>query len=71
MSLKEFIQELRERKEIAKSGGGEKAMLKQKAMGKLTARQRITSIVDKDSFQEYDMFVEHAARCQCALCDLL
>ena len=62
MSLKQFIQDLRERKEIAKSGGGEKAMLKQKAMGKLTARQRITSILDKDSFQEYDMFVEHVAR---------
>ena len=62
MSLKQFIQDLRERKELAKSGGGEKAMLRQKAMGKLTARQRITSILDKDSFQEYDMFVEHAAR---------
>jgi acetyl-CoA carboxylase carboxyltransferase component len=62
MSLKQFIQDLRERKEIAKSGGGEKAMQKQKAMGKLNARQRITSILDEDSFQEYDMFVEHAAR---------
>lgn len=61
MSLKQFIQDLRERKEIAKSGGGEKAMQKQKAMGKLHARQRITSILDEDSFQEYDMFVEHAA----------
>ena len=62
MSLKQFIQDLRDRKEIAISGGGEKAMQKQKAMGKLTARQRITSILDNDSFQEYDMFVEHAAR---------
>ncbi len=62
MSLKQFIQELRDRKELAKSGGGEKAMQKQKAMGKLSARQRITSILDKESFQEYDMFVEHAAR---------
>lgn len=62
MSLKQFIQDLRERKEIAISGGGEKAMQKQKAMGKLNARQRITSILDEDSFQEYDMFVEHAAR---------
>ena len=62
MSLKQFIKELRERKEIAKTGGGEKAMQKQMAMGKLTARQRITSILDKESFQEYDMFVEHAAR---------
>ena len=62
MSLKDFIQELRDRKEIAKSGGGEKAIQKQMAMGKLTARERIVSILDEDSFQEYDMFVEHAAR---------
>jgi acetyl-CoA carboxylase carboxyltransferase component len=62
MSLKEFVQELRKRKEIAQSGGGEVAIQKQMAMGKLTARQRITSILDKDSFQEYDMFVEHVAR---------
>lgn len=62
MSLKQFIQDLRERKEIAQSGGGEKAIQKQKAMGKLTARQRIKSILDKDSFIEFDMFVEHVAR---------
>ncbi len=62
MSLKQFITDLRKRKEIAKTGGGEQAIRKQNEMGKLFARQRITSIVDKDSFHEYDMFVEHVAR---------
>jgi len=62
MSLKRNILDLRKRKEKALQGGGEKAIQKQVAMGKLTARERITSIVDEDSFHEYDMFVEHEAR---------
>jgi len=60
MSLnKNIIEELRQRREKIKKGGGEKAIQKQTAMGKLTARDRIESIVDKGSFHEYDMFVEH------------
>lgn len=43
-------------------GGGEKAIEKQEAMGKMTARNRIKALLDKDSFQEYDMFVQHEAR---------
>ena len=43
-------------------GGGEAAIEKQISMGKLTARERIKKIVDKDSFYEYDLFVEHEAR---------
>jgi acetyl-CoA carboxylase carboxyltransferase component len=62
MSLKSFIQDLRERKEQAQTGGGEKAIQKQKAMGKLLARDRIEGILDEGSFREYDMFVEHVAR---------
>ncbi|MRT94519.1 acyl-CoA carboxylase subunit beta [Ancylomarina sp. 16SWW S1-10-2] len=62
MSLKRNILDLRKRKEKVLQGGGEKAIQKQVAMGKLTARERIRSIVDEDSFHEYDMFVEHEAR---------
>ena len=62
MSLKSNIQDLRERKSEVLKGGGDKAIEKQVAMGKLTARERIQSILDKGSFHEYDMFVEHAAR---------
>lgn len=31
-------------------------------MGKLTARQRIIAMLDPDSFNEYDLFVEHDAK---------
>ncbi len=36
-----------------------KAIEKQKAMGKLTARERIIALLDENSFLEYDMFVKH------------
>jgi acetyl-CoA carboxylase carboxyltransferase component len=50
------------RKDKLLSGGGTKAIEKQTAMGKLTARDRITALVDAHSFQEYDLFVEHRCR---------
>lgn len=56
------ILELQKRREKIASGGGLKAIEKQKAMGKLTARERIIGIVDADSFHEYDSFVQHDAR---------
>src|SRR5574344_1388127 len=56
------IEELKKRKEEALQGGGEVAVAKQTAMGKLTARARIIALLDEDSFHEYDMFVEHEAR---------
>ncbi|MEL7588355.1 MAG: acyl-CoA carboxylase subunit beta [Prolixibacteraceae bacterium] len=62
MSLKRNILDLRKRKDEVLKGGGERAIEKQVAMGKLTARERILYILDKGSFHEYDMFVEHAAR---------
>jgi len=62
MSLKQNILDLRKRKEKVLQGGGEKAVKKQVAMGKLTARDRINSIVDEGSFHEYDMFVQHDGR---------
>ncbi len=62
MPLKRKILELKKRREQVLQGGGEKAIEKQAAMGKLTARERIIALLDKDSFQEYDLFVEHEAR---------
>ncbi len=62
MSLKKHILDLRKRKEQVQKGGGEKAIEKQAAMGKMTARERVLALVDKDSFTEYDLFVEHTAR---------
>ena len=62
MSLKKHILDLRRRKEVAQQGGGEKAIEKQVAMGKMPARERIMSILDPNSFTEYDLFVEHEGR---------
>lgn len=62
MSLRTKTNELRKRMKNAASGGGDKAIEKQAAMGKLTARERIVALLDEESFQEYDLFVEHAAK---------
>ena len=56
------VEELKKRREEVQLGGGEKAIQKQVAMGKLTARERIIKLLDEDTFNEYDMFVEHEAR---------
>ena len=62
MPLKSKIDELKKRKEEVLQGGGEQAIAKQTAMGKLTARERVIALLDEDSFHEYDLFVEHEAR---------
>ena len=62
MSLKRKILDLQKRREEVLKGGGEKAIEKQVAMGKMTARERIIALVDEGSFHEYDLFVEHEAR---------
>lgn len=59
MSLASQMMDFFRRKSKAVLGGGEKAIEKQVAMGKLTARERITTLLDADSFHEYDLFVEH------------
>ncbi|MDR0995409.1 MAG: acyl-CoA carboxylase subunit beta [Tannerella sp.] len=56
------VMALREKKALVESGGGEKALAKQAAMGKLTARQRILALLDPDSFHESDLFIKHAGR---------
>jgi acetyl-CoA carboxylase carboxyltransferase component len=61
MSIKQRLLEFFQLKSKISEGGGEKANLKQVAMGKMTARQRIEALLDKDSFHEYDLFVEHKA----------
>jgi acetyl-CoA carboxylase carboxyltransferase component len=62
MALNKKIRELHEKREKILLGGGEQAIEKQKAMGKWTARERIMTLLDENSFSEYDLFVEHDAR---------
>ena len=60
MSMNDKVAELEEKKKKLSLGGGEKAIEKQKASGKMTARERIDGILDEGSFQEYDIFVKHS-----------
>lgn len=60
--LSRKISELQDRREKAVQGGGESAIAKQIAMGKLPARERINQLLDAGSFFEYDLFIEHEAR---------
>src|SRR5437867_5379266 len=53
------IESLLELNRIAEAGGGRQRLERQKAEGKLTARERISLLVDRDSFEELDKFVTH------------
>jgi propionyl-CoA carboxylase beta chain len=59
METEERIRELERRNNEAELGGGEKRIEQQHAKGKMTARERISCLLDKDSFQEVDKFVVH------------
>src|SRR5689334_22094663 len=60
-TMQERIAELRKRRDEAKLGGGADKLEKQRAAGKLTARERIDALVDADSFEESGMFAQHRA----------
>ena len=62
MSFTQRIFDFFSRKSTKSKGGGDKAISKQKAGGKMTARERIAALLDEGSFHEYDLFVEH--KCQ-------
>jgi len=57
--LSSIQQQLAEKRTAAQLGGGEKRIEAQHAKGKLTARERLQVFFDPDSFEEWDMFVEH------------
>jgi propionyl-CoA carboxylase beta chain len=50
---------LKDRSARAEQGGGAVRIEKQKASGKLTARERIDFFLDEGSFEEFDKFVVH------------
>jgi len=52
MSWESEVEELRRRREAAGELGGEEAIAKQHERGRLTVRERIDALVDKDSFRE-------------------
>jgi len=57
--MKDILDKLEERRGQARLGGGEARIEAQHKRGKLTARERIELLMDKGSFEEFDMFVEH------------
>jgi len=59
MSELPIIAELEAKRAAARIGGGQARIDAQHARGKLTARERLDILLDADSFEELDMYVEH------------
>ncbi len=59
MNAVTIVKQLEIKREQARFGGGENRIKVQHEKGKLTARERLEVMLDPDSFEEYDMFVEH------------
>ncbi|HEX4296062.1 MAG TPA: acyl-CoA carboxylase subunit beta [Rhizomicrobium sp.] len=57
--MKHILLELEKRRQRARMGGGEARIASQHARGKLTARERLELLLDANSFEEFDMFIEH------------
>jgi propionyl-CoA carboxylase beta chain len=59
MQQQTVITELERKRDLARLGGGQDRIDRQHDRGKLSARERIEVLLDPDSFEELDMFVEH------------
>lgn len=58
-SMDELCNKVLAKREQINEGGGAKAIEKQKAKGKLTARERINLLLDEGTFVELDEYMEH------------
>ncbi len=61
MTTDEKIEQLREKRSQARLGGGQERIDRQHEKGKMTARERVETLVDPGSFRELDAFVTHRA----------
>lgn len=59
MSTQVKIEKMLQKTAVVLAAGGEKRIAKQHAAGKMTARERIASLLDENSFVELDRFVKH------------
>src|SRR5574337_848221 len=57
--MQTILDQLENKRELARLGGGQKRIDGQHAKGKLTARERIELLLDEGTFEAWDMFVEH------------
>ncbi len=58
-SMAGLVKELRAKREHLHEGGGAERLAKQKEQGKLTARERVATLVDGESFEEFGLFAQH------------
>lgn len=56
------LEDLRRRSLIAEEGGGAQRLDKQRANGRLTARERVEFLLDEGTFEEFDKLVVHRSR---------
>ncbi len=59
MSIQKKLDDLKDKNRLAELGGGAERIDKQHQFGKLTARERISLLLDEGSFQEMDKLVVH------------
>lgn len=59
MKIKDKLKQLAELNRQAELGGGEKRISAQHGKGRLTARERIDLLLDRNSFRETDKFMTH------------
>ncbi len=59
MELKKIENQINQKFQQNRLGGGQERIDRQHASGKLTARERIEVLLDPDSFEEMDIFIEH------------
>jgi len=62
VTVTDRIEHLRGLNRAAGLGGGAERLERQHADGKMTARERVAVLLDKDSFEEIDKFVQHRNR---------
>ncbi len=62
MTREQKLEELRRRHAEAEEGGGKERRARERAEGKLAARERLILLFDEKTFEEIDKLVEH--RCQ-------
>ncbi len=57
--MRTILDQLEDRRQEARLGGGIRRIEVQHAKGKLTARERLEVLLDEGSFEEYDMYKTH------------
>jgi len=61
VSMADKVSSLRAKRAEVELGGGKDRIEKQHYSGKLTARERVAKLTDRDSFEEIGMFARHRA----------